>query len=501
MYFGEIVQTGESNVPAEGPLLVAGNHSNGAVDGILIFIKFTRVVRFVAKEALFKIPIFGSFIGAVGTIPVLRPVDVKDPAKAGNSISSMFDRAVDALKEGSAICIFPEGKSHDGTHIITDKYSHKLKYGIGEMAMQAKCKDVPLKILPVGVHYSDKTHIRSSVFVSYGVPIDITAEDVGEYKQWSIDNPEGHVRDNSATLKLLVKIQEGIENVWLNAPDPETRSKAVLAHEVWSEKSAQKQGTSEPELWHTGVQYYVNLLAHNKCDPDGVKVDQKPARLVVDCLDEYHRVLDAWDTTNQDVAANRINFACVLFKSFGYFVLLVLSIPFLLPGLIIVAPIRIFAACIAAKVAKGIAKGDIEKGEQPEGYKADDVIGTIKIMVSMALVIILFPTYATVGCVLLKDSLGVHQAAWFFICLVGCMLIAIISVPFVDLATFACGKVAQTCKHGCCCGPEQMKLLKESHDKLRQALLDEKSRALQSITSDLESGKASDVVQSGHSEF
>ena len=63
--------------------------------------------------------------------------------------------------------------------------------------------------------------------------------------------------------------------------------------------------------------------------------------------------------------------------------------------MIIVAPIRIFAACIAAKVAKGIAKGDIEKGEQPEGYKADDVIGTIKIMVSMALVIILFPTYAT----------------------------------------------------------------------------------------------------------
>ena len=40
------------------------------------------------------------------------------------------------------------------------------------------------------------------------------------------------MRDNSATLKLLVKIQEGIENVWLNAPDPETRSKAVLAHEV-----------------------------------------------------------------------------------------------------------------------------------------------------------------------------------------------------------------------------------------------------------------------------
>ena len=50
---------------------------------------------------------------------------------------------------------------------------------------------------------------------------------------------------------------------------------------------------------------------------------------------------------------------------------------------------------------------------------------------------------AAAGCVLLKDSLGVHQAAWFFICLVGCMLIAIISVPFVDLATFACGKVAQ----------------------------------------------------------
>ena len=102
--------------------------------------------------------------------------------------------------------------------------------------------------------------------------------------------------------------------------------------QVWSEKSAQKQSTSEPELWHIGVQYYVNLLTRNKRDPEGVKVDQTPATLVVECLDEYHRVLDAWDSTNQGVAANRINFGCVLFKSSGYFLLLVLSIPFMLPG-------------------------------------------------------------------------------------------------------------------------------------------------------------------------
>ena len=47
-----------------------------------------------------------------------------------------------------------------------------------------------------------------------------------------------------------------------------------------------------------------------------------------------------------------------------------------------------------------------------------------------------------------------------------------------------------------------MELLKASHDKLRQALLEEKSRGLQGITSggaapeaDLELGKASDVVR------
>jgi hypothetical protein len=442
-------------------------------------------------------PIFGGFIAAVGTIPVLRPVDVEDASKTGASISNMFDRCVDALQEGSAICIFPEGQSHDGTSLVTDRHSKLLKYGIGELAMQARCKEVLVKILPVGIHYSNKTHIRTSVFVAYGEPLEVSAADAAEYKKWAQEHPEGHVRDNSATLKLLPRIQRAIESVWLNAPTPEVRSKAVLAHEVWSDKSANK---SNPEIWHNSVQHYVDLqLKHNKAQAsaaeaeDACKSEETPGALVVRLLDNYASELDSCGATDQDVAADQINFVCVVMKSFGYFLALIFLLPFLLPGLIVVSPIRVLGHVIATCVAQGIAEGDIKKGVQPEGYKADDVIGTIKILVAMVLVFIFYPAYAAVGCVLLEDTFGIHQAAWFFICLVAVVLIAVISVPFLDGVTYIWQKVTQTCKAGCCCGPTQKHVLKKLRKELSGALVQEKTLPLQAVATDVQSSCPGEV--------
>jgi len=466
VYFRNIVSEGESNIPEDGPIIVAANHSNGALDGILLFVKFTRSLQFVAKEALLKMPIFGACVTGVGTIPVLRPVDAKDPANAGNSISSMFDSVVDALREGSAICIFPEGLSHDGTKMITDKHSGLLKWGIGEMVMQALCQDVPAKIIPCGVHYDDKTNIRSSAYISYGRPIEISAAAVAEYKQWQVDNPDGHVRDNTATLKLLSVIQEGIEKVWLHAPTSVIRNKAELAYEVWSGKLADKEQAKHPEKFYHAVQYYVNLQV------TGTDV------LALELLNEYHAELETWGAGHQDVVAQNINFGRMIFGSVAYLILLILSLPLLLPGAIMILPIRISASLIASHVASGIAKGDIKKGVQPEDYRADDVIGTIKIMVSMVLSVLFFPAYAAVGCVLLDDTFGIPKVAWYFICLIGGIIVTIISIPFLDLATYAIRKISMICKACCCCGPAKMDILMEKRDNLLQALTDERSNEL-----------------------
>ena len=45
--------------------------------------------------------------------------------------SSMFQETTQKLIEGKAVCIFPEGTSHDNTHLL------KLKPGVAYIALEA----------------------------------------------------------------------------------------------------------------------------------------------------------------------------------------------------------------------------------------------------------------------------------------------------------------------------------------------------------------------------
>ncbi|GFK94779.1 1-acyl-sn-glycerol-3-phosphate acyltransferase [Fundidesulfovibrio magnetotacticus] len=81
-------------------------------------------LRFVAKEELFKIPLFGPAMRRTGHIAILR----ENSRKAMRSI----DEAVDAAKRGLSILIFPEG-----TRARTSEHLGDFK--IGGMIMALKC--------------------------------------------------------------------------------------------------------------------------------------------------------------------------------------------------------------------------------------------------------------------------------------------------------------------------------------------------------------------------
>ena len=70
-------------------------------DIIVLFIILKFPVRWVAKESLFRIPIFGFALRRAGHIPVYR--DDKKLAK-----KALFD-SLSALEKGDSILMFPEG--------------------------------------------------------------------------------------------------------------------------------------------------------------------------------------------------------------------------------------------------------------------------------------------------------------------------------------------------------------------------------------------------------
>ena len=85
-------------------ILIANHHSY--FDIPCIFAAIPQPIRFMAKKSLFSIPIFGWAIGRAGFIPIDR--------KNRRTAVKSFDLAVQRIRRGNTIVIFPEeGRSRE----------------------------------------------------------------------------------------------------------------------------------------------------------------------------------------------------------------------------------------------------------------------------------------------------------------------------------------------------------------------------------------------------
>lgn len=91
---------GEENVPAAGPAVIAANHPS-YLDPVLLSLRIERPIRYMAWDALFRIPLLGAALRLFGAFPV----DVRK-GRGG----SAYARARALLEQGELVGIFPEGK-------------------------------------------------------------------------------------------------------------------------------------------------------------------------------------------------------------------------------------------------------------------------------------------------------------------------------------------------------------------------------------------------------
>ncbi|MBL8955863.1 MAG: 1-acyl-sn-glycerol-3-phosphate acyltransferase, partial [Myxococcaceae bacterium] len=146
----------------EGPVMFVGNHPNGMVDPGLVFVLARRHITFLAKAPLFSLPIVGALIRGMGALPVYRKQD--DPTQMAKNAGTL-DAAADALAGGRCITLFPEGKSHSEPQL------QELKTGAARIALMAAKKGAAVRIVPLGLTYSEKNRFRSAVHVEAGAPI------------------------------------------------------------------------------------------------------------------------------------------------------------------------------------------------------------------------------------------------------------------------------------------------------------------------------------------
>ncbi|NLB73658.1 MAG: 1-acyl-sn-glycerol-3-phosphate acyltransferase [Firmicutes bacterium] len=147
---------GKDNVPSEGGVLLAANHLS-MLDPIVVGCAMDRPVRFMAKRELFDNPLLRMIARSLGAFPVRRGEDDKDA----------FHRALEVLRDGEVLGIFPEGtRSLDGR--LQKAYS-----GAAVLAEKTGAYLVPVgivgtgKIMRKGVVFPKAGHIG----VRFGKPI------------------------------------------------------------------------------------------------------------------------------------------------------------------------------------------------------------------------------------------------------------------------------------------------------------------------------------------
>ncbi|MDH3623249.1 MAG: 1-acyl-sn-glycerol-3-phosphate acyltransferase [Myxococcales bacterium] len=176
MFFRRVGVAGTNHVPETGGGILIAWHPNGLVDPALIVSTFPRQVVFGARHGLFKWPIVGQVMRALGTVPIYRAVDLKDADDEArrNANRKSLDALAQAVCEGRFAALFPEGVSHDAPFLQELKTgAARLYYRAKQLSHQGGVQPV---IIPVGLHYDDKTSFRSDALVEFHAPIELTPE-------------------------------------------------------------------------------------------------------------------------------------------------------------------------------------------------------------------------------------------------------------------------------------------------------------------------------------
>ena len=147
---------GRERVPMHGPLILVANHSS-VLDPPFVGAAAPRRLTFLAKAELFRIPLFGPLIRAVGAHPLRR--EGSDP--------SALRTARRLVEDGEALLIFPEGtRGPEGV-------LREPKAGAGMLAVLTGAPVVPVLITGTGRAWPKGARLPRpvKVVVAFGEPL------------------------------------------------------------------------------------------------------------------------------------------------------------------------------------------------------------------------------------------------------------------------------------------------------------------------------------------
>jgi glycerol-3-phosphate O-acyltransferase/dihydroxyacetone phosphate acyltransferase len=337
LFYRRIESDGAERVPSSRAVVFVLNHPNGLIDPLLLLSISPKRVSFLAKAPLFRMPLLGRIVKAIGCIPVYRPQDGPvDDAKRRETIAA----AESILVRGGAIAIFPEGTTH------SDSSRRELRPGAARIALLAAAGGtLPVAIVPAGLHYSRKERFRSSALILFGEPIEVASVDAG---------PDGEPPRESVA-RLTEMIDEALDSVTLQAESHNVLRLVETAERIVSGGKARL--TDRVRLRRQLAEGYRRL--HHD---DPRRLDQLEKR-----FDAFAAGLDAIDLDPEDLTERRRS------AVWSALAVILLAAPAAV-GFLLHAPIDLGIRVVAPRLARG----------------EREVLGTVKLIAGATFYLVLW---------------------------------------------------------------------------------------------------------------
>jgi glycerol-3-phosphate O-acyltransferase / dihydroxyacetone phosphate acyltransferase len=346
VYFRRIEVTGLENVPRDSPVIFVLNHPNALVDPVFLLCLAPRRVAFIAKAPLFRMPVIGYLVRAMDSLPAYRRQD--EGQNVARNLET-FATASALLARGVTIGICPEGVSHNEPRL------KPLKTGAARIALAAASSGqaIDLKIVPVGLYYTEKTTFRSSALLYFaeGLPV----------KRVTLE-PDGSP-PREAVRELSDQIETALREVMLHAEQEEALSLIARAEQIFSAAEVDEHDEEQDlvrslELRQRFLEGYAFYRSHSPGRLDGIE-----ARIARFEFELKEAGIDPSDLSLPPTAAHTI------FRLLAQVVTCVLLAPLALFGVAVHYPAYRLAGYLSRRLAR----------------HEQDVLSTFKIISAMLL--------------------------------------------------------------------------------------------------------------------
>jgi len=204
IFYRRVIVVGRENIVPENHLIFAPNHQNALMDALAVLFTHKGQPVFLARADIYKRKSIAAILYFLKMLPVYRIRDGFNTLKGNDEI---FDKTIDVLRNKNGLVILPEGE-HAGFRRL-----RQLKKGICRVAFHAEEASgfkLNIKIIPVGLEFTNYQRYRQVLTVVYGKPVEVS-----DFHDLYKHNPE------MALNELRSKLYREMKNIMVHIDSEE----------------------------------------------------------------------------------------------------------------------------------------------------------------------------------------------------------------------------------------------------------------------------------------